>query len=94
MTNDSIKPGDVLADSENFAELNGLIVRKGSIAAFLKNIDLFENSNKAQKAAALEMIKELAPAIIAAGLHKHTTFKNKIIEDILCDLEDRSCNQG
>ena len=69
-------------------ELNGLTVRKGSIAAFLKNIELFEdsNSNEASKAAALSMIKELAPAIIAAGLHRHATFKNKIIEDILCDL--------
>ena len=90
MTNDSIKPDDILADAENFVELNGLTVRKGSIAAFLKNIDLFEdsnsNSNETQKAAALEMIKELAPAIIAAGLHKHATFKNKIIEGILCDL--------
>ncbi len=71
-----------------FVELNELIVRKGSIAAFLKNIDLFQdsNSNEAQKAGALEMIKELAPAIVAAGLHRHATFKNKIIEDILCDL--------
>jgi len=88
MTTNAIKPDDILADSENFVELNGLTIRKGSIAAFLKNIDLFEdsNSNEVQKAAALEMIKELAPAIIAAGLHRHARFKNKIIEDILCDL--------
>lgn len=91
MTNDSIKPDDILADSENFVELNGLTVRKGSIAAFLKNIDLFEdlNSNAAQKVDALDMIKELAPAIIAAGLHRHATFKNKMIEDILCGLVEK-----
>jgi len=88
MTTNAIKPDDILADAENFVELNGLTVRKESIAAFLKNIELFEdsNSNETQKAAALEMIKELAPAIIAAGLHRHATFKNKIIEEILCDL--------
>jgi len=88
MSTNAIKPDDILSDGENFAELNGVIVRKGSIAAFLKNIDLFENvnSNAAQKAEALEMIKELAPAIVVAGLHKHATFKNKIIEDILCSL--------
>ncbi len=63
-------------------------MHKGSIAAFLKNIDVFENlnSNETQKASALEMVKELATTIIAAGLHKQATFKNKIIEDILCDL--------
>jgi len=88
MTNNAIKPDDILLDSENFVTLNGITVRKGSIAAFLKNIDLFEdsNTNEALKSDALKMIKALAPAIIAAGLHRHVTFKNKIIEDILCDL--------
>lgn len=84
----AIKPDDILADTEDFVELNGLTVRKGSIAAFLKNIDLFEDSNstEAQKAEALKMIKELAPAIIASGLHRHATFKNKTIENILSNL--------
>lgn len=81
----AIRPDDILADKENFVELNGLIVRKGSIAAFLKNIDLFENSEstEAQKKAALDMIKELAPVIIASGLHRHAVFKNTTIQDIL-----------
>lgn len=84
----AIKPDDILADTEDFVELNGLTVRKGSIAAFLKNIELFEDSNstEAQKAEALNMIKELAPAIIASGLHRQATFKNKIVENILSDL--------
>jgi len=88
MTNKAIKPDDILADKENFVELAGINIRKGSIAAFLKNIDLFEdvNSTDIQKNEALEMIKELAPAIIASGLHKHAVFKNKIIENILCGL--------
>lgn len=77
MATNAIKQDDILADTENFVELNGLTVRKGSIAAFLQNIDLFENSNsnEAQKTSALEIIK--------AGLHKNATFKNKIIENIL-----------
>jgi|GEM_PF-5456964 len=29
------------------------------------------------------MIKELAPAVIALGLYRHVTFKNKTVEDIL-----------
>jgi hypothetical protein len=85
MNTQAIKPDDILADNENFVALNGVEIRKGSIAAFLKNIDLIENINTpdAQKNAALAMLKELAPAMIELGLHKHTTFKNKIVEEIL-----------
>jgi hypothetical protein len=85
MTNKGIKPDDILADNQDFAQLNGVTVRKGSIAAFLKNVDLFEDSNstESQKAGALDTIKELAPIIIASGLHRHATFKNKVIQDIL-----------
>ncbi len=85
MHNKAIKPYDILSDSESFVELNGVTVRKGSVAAFLKNIDLFEddNSNDSQKSDAMEMIKELSPAIIATGLYKHVIFKNKAIQDIL-----------
>lgn len=85
MTVVSVRPEDILADNKDFVELNGLSARKGSIAAFLKNIDLFEDpdTSNAQKAASLAMIKELAPVIIATGLHKHATFKNKTVEDIL-----------
>lgn len=83
-----VKPDDILADGENYTELNGLKVRKGSIAAFLKNIDLFEapHGSQAQKDAALGAMKDLAPAIVAAGLHKHATFKNKVIEEILAGV--------
>ncbi|MBA4118490.1 MAG: hypothetical protein C0514_06325 [Candidatus Puniceispirillum sp.] len=83
-----VKPDDVLADNEDFVDLNGLKVRKGSIAAFLKNIDLFEDAHgsQAQKDAALGAMKDLAPAIVAAGLHKHATFKNKVIEEILAGV--------
>lgn len=88
MSTSGISPEDILSGAEDFVEINGRLFRKGSIAAFLKNIDLFEdlNSNEFQKTKALEMIKKLAPAIIATGLHKHAVFKNKIIEDILCSL--------
>lgn len=85
MNTSGIKPNDILADGESFVELNGMTVRKGSIAAFLKNIDLFEDphSSEEQKDLALEMIRELAPAVAAAGLHRHAQFKNKIVEEIL-----------
>ncbi|WP_316353538.1 hypothetical protein [Candidatus Trichorickettsia mobilis] len=80
-----VSPDDVLADTENFANLNGITVRKGSIAAFLKNIDFLEDfhSSSLEKAAALDMIRQLAPAIIASGLHKHAIFKNKVVQEVV-----------
>ncbi len=88
MTTKGIKPDDILPDTENSVELNGVIVRKGSIAAFLKNIDLFEDSNSSEteKAAALDMVKQLAPAVVASSLHKHAIFKNKVIQEILSSV--------
>jgi hypothetical protein len=82
-----VKPEDVLADAEDFVTLNGVTVRKGSIAAFLKNIDLLEDSDSSelQKAAALDALRALAPAMIASGLTKHATFRNKSVHDILDD---------
>ncbi len=89
MTTQAIKPDDILADNESFVELHGVTVRKGSIAAFLKNVDLFEDetSTDSQKEAALAMIKDLAPAIIVSGLHRHAVFKNKTIQAILDSLQ-------
>lgn len=90
----SVKPEDILADDQNTAILNGVSVRKGTVAAFLANADILENPNptQEQKHEALMMIKELAPAVIAGGLHKHVVFKNPQIEQILVDA-GKSSNQ-
>ncbi len=85
MSNKGISPSDILSDSDDYVNLNGVKARKGSIAAFLKNIDVIESKDTSleMKEAALNMIKELAPVIVASGLCKHAVFKNKIIEEIL-----------
>ncbi len=81
----SIKPEDVLPDGVDYAIINGKNVRKGSIAAFLANIDILENPNTSQdkKQLAISTMKELAPSVIAIGLHKHVNFKNNVAEKIL-----------
>lgn len=89
MNKKGIRPDDVLPDTESFVNLNGITVRKGSIAAFLKNIDLLEDlhSSEQEKAAALDMIKQLVPVIRASGLHKHVIFKNQIVQEALEKFE-------
>ena len=83
--NNPVRPEDILSDNDNTVNLNGLIARKGSIAAFLKNIDIFEDSSATpeQKAQALAMMQELASVLIATGLSKHAVFKNPEVQKLL-----------
>jgi hypothetical protein len=85
--NDPVRPEDILPDGVDTAAINGKTVRKGSIAAFLANTDILENlhTTEQQKQEALNMMKELAPAVIAIGLHNHVIFKNSQVEQILVD---------
>jgi hypothetical protein len=90
MTNHhSIRPEDILPDGVDSTAINGKIVRKGSIAAFLANVEVLENLNSTQqqKQNALTMLVELAPAVVAIGLHKHVEFKNPQIEQILVNAD-------
>jgi hypothetical protein len=87
--NNSVRPEDVLPDGVDTTAINGKMVRKGTIAAFLANADILENQHatEQQRREALNMMKELAPAVIAIGLHKHVIFKNSQVEQILVAAE-------
>lgn len=88
--NHSVKPEDVLPDGVDSTIINGKSVRKGTIAAFLSNADIYENKNATpqQKQNAMNMLKELAPGVITIGLHKHVVFKNPMVEQVLIDAEN------
>ncbi|KTC78908.1 hypothetical protein Lche_0928 [Legionella cherrii] len=85
----SIRPEDILPDGVDTALIDGKSIRKGTIAAFLANADIFEhpNSTDKQKEEAIKAMNELAPVVIAVGLHRHVVFKNKEIEQILVAAE-------
>lgn len=89
MTIQSIRPENILPDGVDSTEINGKMVRKGSVAAFLANVEIFENSqsDNEQKQIALKNLKELAPVAVTIGLHKHVVFKNPLIEQLLIDAE-------
>lgn len=83
----AVRPEDILSDNASHTSFNGVTVRKGSIAAFLKNIEVIENtkSSKENKEESIKAMKELAPALIAVGVDKHVTFKNKTAQSIIDD---------
>lgn len=79
-----VKPADVLPDGVDTTEMNGVRVRKGTIAAVLANAEIFESDDTTDedKLKAISMIEELAPAVVAIGLCKHVEWKNKKIQYI------------
>jgi hypothetical protein len=86
---DLVRPEDILPDGVDNTTINGKMIRKGTIAAFLANADILENKNttKQQRQEAINMMKQLAPAVVSIGLHKHVVFKNNLVEQILVDAE-------
>ncbi len=89
MSNNSIHPEDILPDGVDSTVINGNEIRKGTIAAFLANVEIFESAKTTakHKQAALATMKELAPAVIIIGLYKHVVFKNPQVEKILAAAE-------
>lgn len=84
-----VRPEDILPDGVDNTTFNGKIVRKGTVAAFIANADILENpsTTETQKLEAIDTMKELAPGVIASGLHKHVIFKKQAIEKILANAE-------
>ncbi|CAM4478773.1 MAG: hypothetical protein LEGION0403_FIIPPAGN_02449 [Legionella sp.] len=95
MTNNLVRPEDILPNGVDSTFINGKMVRKGTIAAFLANVDLLEkeNATEQQRREAINIMKELAPAVISIGLHKHVVFKNNQVEQILVNTEIIACNR-
>ena len=87
--NTSARPEDIIADGLDSTLINGTLVGKGSIAAFLVNIERLAhpNNTEAEKAEIIKTMKELAPALIAVGLHQHVQFRNPEIEQLLVDVQ-------
>lgn len=84
-----IKPEDILADGVDTTMMNGMEVRKGTIAAFLANIEMLEaeTTSNLQKEEAKNALQQLAPQVLAVGLHRHVSFKNAMVEAILQEAQ-------
>lgn len=81
----SVHPADFLADNEDVTVVNGVAIRKGSIGAFLKNISILNRMDLSdqQRSDIINILGELAPAMVAVGLYEHATFKNETVQQIL-----------
>ena len=77
------RPEDVLADHEDYKTFHGIRVRKGTIAAAMCNMETLASGTQDEKAKALAMIRELAPALVVLGVHDHFICRDPQVEAIL-----------
>jgi hypothetical protein len=65
-----VRPEDVLSDDANTGMMDGLEVRKGSIAAFIANVRILESlaPGDPDYPAVEEQLHALAPAVRAVGV--------------------------
>jgi len=66
----AVRPEDVLSDAANSAEIGGMEVRKGTIAAFIANTNLLESlaQDDPAREPIVAQLRTLAPALRALGL--------------------------
>jgi len=60
-------------------------VRKGTIFAALKNIDLLQSGDPDTRTAALNALRELAPALVVLDLHRHFQCRDPEVEQLIAD---------
>lgn len=80
----SVKPEDLLPDEQNFLEVNGQIIRKGTMGAALANAKIVDSADATlcDKQEAMIALKELVPALSAFGLTEFLTWKNSDIQSL------------
>lgn len=83
--NQGTRPEDILPENENYAVINGIKVRKGTIGAALKNATILASSltDPTEKEEAKKIITELAPALVVLGMYEHVVWKNPNIQKII-----------
>ncbi|WP_112219995.1 hypothetical protein [Legionella quinlivanii] len=88
MSDLSVNPEDILADGVDYTVIKGVPVRKGTVAAFIANIQIIEDPDSSDLARqnAWETMKNLAPTLVATGLTDHVHFKNPNVERMLQEI--------
>ncbi|NVK72752.1 MAG: hypothetical protein HWE24_04660 [Oceanospirillaceae bacterium] len=78
------KPEDILPEDANQANLDGIHIRKGTVAAFLQNAKLWQdpNTTEEEKAKLFEAIKETLPALQVLGMFEVFQFQNKVLRTL------------
>lgn len=90
MTHTTNMPENLIPDSANYFEKNGVNIRKGTMAAAVTNIEIIESANSSllEKHEAIENLKLLAPQLNISGINKHFISRNPKIQAIFDKASD------
>lgn len=83
-----VAPQDILPDAIDATEIDGVIVRKGTIAAAMANANIIASidASIAEKQQALNAFITLSPGLVALKVHQHLTWNNPDLQKIIEDL--------
>ena len=84
----AVRPEDVLPEGIDSTAINGLTVRKGSVAAFVANALRLEDLTEGtpEHAALVTQMRELAPALRTIGLLDVFRPRSPEVERILAEV--------
>lgn len=83
MSKAGIDSKDILPDGQDYKEMRGVKVRKGTIAAAMANMELLTSGSAEEVEAARAKLAELAPALVVLGVHKHFQCRHPEVEELL-----------
>jgi hypothetical protein len=82
-----MKPQDILPDNINSAEISGMQVRKGSVAAFMANLAIIEQpASYDLYQTAVEDISDLTPIMEALGVFTHFKLRSEKAVSLITDI--------
>ncbi|HEY1968527.1 MAG TPA: hypothetical protein VGH89_11320 [Pseudonocardia sp.] len=85
-----IRPQDVLPDGVDGAVLNGVAVRKGSVAAFVANAQRLAQLNQGEPeyAQVLAEVRALVPAVAAVGVFQVFQVRSPVLAGIIEEMTE------
>jgi hypothetical protein len=88
MSNQPVRPEDVLPDGVEGTEFGGEYVRKGSVAAFVGNVRALAEvePSSAQWAAIVAQLRELKPALARIGVLDVFEIRDPEVRSLVDDL--------
>ena len=82
-----MKPQDILPDNINSVEINGQVLRKGSVAAFMANLSIIEQpANYPEYENAVKDLIELTPILETLGVFKHFRLRSEKAITLITDI--------
>ncbi|MCW3467972.1 hypothetical protein [Chitinophaga nivalis] len=81
-----MKAVHILPDNQDALEVNGLTMRKGSVAAFLANVSILEQQTDTTGKAYTESLSdmlELVPVLVELGVFKHFILRSEKIRQLI-----------